>query len=450
MNQENHNDENSNPELDEQNQPNRKQVLYVTNMNYETDIETLKNIFQTFGPVSKVTIVRDKNGRSKGQAYITMDNYVDAQLAKESVDQETIDDYKVKVTMQDKDQWMCDLNYFNDLYEDHLNDLSKYKMDKDRDEDEDDNRTFDINDILILNDDEALITLTNFTCQQFHNLFDIVQPYIASVHCGGRPSKYNEETIFFFALNYCKHYCSYSVMTQQFGIKKTYCCHLIEQTICQCAPVLRQQMIKWYSMQWNIEHHFKFPNFPSCVCIVDGSTQEIARPRENQRLFYDGKHKRHTIKIQGSVGPSGLLVDLRGPVPGSVHDLTLFRESGLLNVLNQEQIANSHARPGDPLVSAMFDKGYQGVQVSLPQAILPRKQTKTRRLRSEDYEYNRQVGHDRVQVERWYGRHKRLWRIMTVRYTHKLVYYNEFYTFCAALTNYHVQCKPLNNDDIIR
>lgn len=62
-------------------------------------------------------------------------------------------------------------------------------------------------------------------------------------------------------------------------------------------------------------------------------------------------------------------------------------------------------------------------------------------------EHNNKVAHDRIIVERWFGRLKRIWKIMFECFPLKIAKYNNYYRLCAALTNFHVLCHPLTDDD---
>ena len=79
-----------------------------------------------------------------------------------------------------------------------------------------------------------------------------------------------------------------------------------------------------------------FDAFPEVRLVADATEQSFHRLKgwDNQKPFYSGKKKRHTIKAVAcarqrghrSVGPS---------VPGSVHDLTLLRRSGDVDALRR-------------------------------------------------------------------------------------------------------------------
>jgi hypothetical protein len=69
--------------------------------------------------------------------------------------------------------------------------------------------------------------------------------------------------------------------------------------------------------------------------VLDGTDCPINRPHAGiQRGFYSGKSKKHCIKYEVGVHPqTGHLVWVGGPVPGSVHDLTITRLFGILTML---------------------------------------------------------------------------------------------------------------------
>jgi RNA recognition motif-containing protein len=57
-------------------------TIYVGNLSYKASDEQLQELFETFGPVKSARIITDKfTGRSKGFAFIEMENASDAQTA---------------------------------------------------------------------------------------------------------------------------------------------------------------------------------------------------------------------------------------------------------------------------------------------------------------------------------------------------------------------------------
>lgn len=95
------------------------------------------------------------------------------------------------------------------------------------------------------------------------------------------------------------------------------------------------------SLQPTSPHLFSF--------VLDGTECPINRPSPHiQEVFYSGKSGQHSIKYEVGVHPeTGFLVWVGGPTPGSVHDLTLARMSGVLRLLGENDFI-------------LADKGYVG------------------------------------------------------------------------------------------
>lgn len=79
--------------------------------------------------------------------------------------------------------------------------------------------------------------------------------------------------------------------------------------------------------------------------FVDGTLRRTARPVRNQRILYNGWKRIHAIKFHSIVTPDGIHSHLFGPVEGRRHDETLYRESGLPQLLRD----HAHAPDGTPL-----------------------------------------------------------------------------------------------------
>ena len=133
-----------------------------------------------------------------------------------------------------------------------------------------------------------------------------------------------------------------------------------------------------------------FEEFPEVQLIVDAKEQPFRRPDgwDNQKAFYSGKKKQHTIKYQVGVTPEGRVGSVSVSVPGSVHDLTLLRGSGLLDRLEEGE-------------GVLTDKAYLGADEGRPglRVVLPFKRPPKGALTRSQKGYNRRVSRRRVQVE---------------------------------------------------
>lgn len=72
--------------------------IYVGNLSYGISDQDLEEIFQEFGEVISAKVIKDREtGRSKGFAFVEMENDVEAQNAIEKLDGSEIDSRTVKV-----------------------------------------------------------------------------------------------------------------------------------------------------------------------------------------------------------------------------------------------------------------------------------------------------------------------------------------------------------------
>jgi len=143
--------------------------------------------------------------------------------------------------------------------------------------------------------------------------------------------------------------------------------------------------------------------FPDVRLVIDAKEQRVQRPggsdesgNSRQKPFYSGKKKMHTLKTQVAVSPDGSFQSVDPSVPGSVHDLTLLRQSDLLHRLEKSE-------------GVMMDKGYDGIQTFDPKhpdkngpphpCYLPHKARRGHPLTDEQKAFNAHLSKYRIVVE---------------------------------------------------
>lgn len=117
--------------------------------------------------------------------------------------------------------------------------------------------------------------------------------------------------------------------------------------------------------------------------IVDSCEQPRERPGEyqEQKKYYSGKKKNHTLKNQLIVLPKGRdIVDVVAGLPGPKSDINLFREQ---------------YKGFDPRQMFNGDKGYVGE----PSIKTPHKKPKNQELTAEQKQENKEVSSERIFVE---------------------------------------------------
>lgn len=298
--------------------------------------------------------------------------------------------------------------------------------------------------------DGDLHAMTNFNTAEFQSLWEIVKRPVTAVHTGGRHSRFNPMTWFLIALTWAKHNNTFKQLSRDFGMSPQNLADGIKKTIRACADHLWTAHVKWTPLDTLILQQKTFGNFPAALCAVDATVQKVHRNPDTSQAFYSGKHRIPCIKVQAAVQPNGLLAEASLPVPGQVHDFELYRQSGL----NDRLVAWTNMRrvqlPGADPMSALFDKGYIGISGIYPTAVIPHKKPPHQELTDAQKNYNRIISEDRILVERWFGRLKGNWKIMSDTWplnSNGLNDYACYFRFCAALTNAHIVAHPLIDQD---
>ncbi|CAF3140860.1 unnamed protein product [Rotaria sp. Silwood2] len=119
--------------------------------------------------------------------------------------------------------------------------------------------------------------------------------------------------------------------------------------------------------------------------IVDSTCIPIDQPedREERKTYYHGKSPtNYGFKVQIACDFRHQIVHVSECFKGSVHDLTILRESGLLEYVEDN-------------VQIIADKGYIGE----PYVVTPRKKPRGGELTTEDKDFNRNICSARAAIE---------------------------------------------------
>lgn len=138
---------------------------------------------------------------------------------------------------------------------------------------------------------------------------------------------------------------------------------------------------------------------PELAVVIDSFEQKVQRPKtkEERDGWYSHKKRSHTTKSQIAVDEeTGRIVAVSTSVTGRTHDLTLLKQSRLL-----ERLPTG--------VGALGDLGYQGIRDLHPLTACPRKKPwgKQSPRPPEDGPYNRAFSQRRIIVENSINRLRR-------------------------------------------
>jgi DDE superfamily endonuclease/Helix-turn-helix of DDE superfamily endonuclease len=213
----------------------------------------------------------------------------------------------------------------------------------------------------------------------------------------GHPFHHDLRDRLLLALVWLRVYPTYELLGWLFGLDKSNAWHNVQDVLATleqmaCFPLERPEARPQLTSRDDL-----FEAFPEVRLVVDATEQSFHRLKgwDNQKPFYSGKRKRHTIKAQLICTPGGRVGSVGPSVPGSVHDLTLLRQSGDVDGLA-------------PQDGVMADLGYVGLAGDRPglTVVLPHKASKDAPLSDEQKAYNRGLSRCRVVVENLLARLK--------------------------------------------
>ncbi len=142
-------------------------------------------------------------------------------------------------------------------------------------------------------------------------------------------------------------------------------------------------------------------------------------------MFYSGKKKRHTVKMQLMVNNQGIVIHKLGHKKGRRHDYDIHKEN---HPIMSKEVVN------------VYDLGYLGVEKDFPEQIssLPYKKRKNNELSSEEKEYNKSHSIKRIVIKHTIICRLKKYRIMSEIFRNRLRKYNRMSDIVAGLVNYRI------------
>ncbi len=264
---------------------------------------------------------------------------------------------------------------------------------------------------------------------------------------GGTQFSHDGRTRLLMALVWLRVYPTYEVLSFLFSLHKSNAqrgaldvlATLEAHTVFVCErPAKERQKLR--SVQAVMDA------FPEVRLVIDAKEQRVHRPGGNdaqgnslQKPFYSGKKKTHTLKTQVAVAPDGSFQAVGKSAPGSVHDLTLLRQSDLLHRLERTE-------------AVMMDKGYDGIQTVDPKnpdkngpphpCYLPHKARRGQPLTEEQKAFNAHLSRYRIVVEHSLAQMNQF-QVLAQVYRHDRVWHSALTRIVAGLVNRRVANRPL-------
>lgn len=181
-------------------------------------------------------------------------------------------------------------------------------------------------------DDDAngtLKTLTNFSVTEFDTLWGLVEGTLVSLWSTGRGRRnaIAPRDALFMTLTVLKHYDTWLKHSIDFGVGLSSLEKVVHKIITAIEPVLYDRLVRAVKMGEQVQAGHVFRNYPQALYATDVKFQPAYRPSgrfTEQKTYFSAKHKLYGFKIEVSVAPPGLAVDMSTHSPGSASDLTIL------------------------------------------------------------------------------------------------------------------------------
>jgi hypothetical protein len=215
---------------------------------------------------------------------------------------------------------------------------------------------------------DAFLPLTGLTRAEFDHLFRAFTTAAAAHRAArthtkrghrrlvraagaGHPHDLDPRTRLVLTLVWLRVYPSYAVLGVLFGVDKPVAWHAVQDVleVLETMPAFPFERPGTDRTKLDTADAV-MAAFPAVRAIIDAKEQGFRRPGgwDDQKPFYSGKKKRHTVKNQVVCTPSGRIGAVSKTAPGRTHDLTVLRHTPVF-----ENLA--------PDAGVMTDKGYVGV-----------------------------------------------------------------------------------------
>lgn len=259
----------------------------------------------------------------------------------------------------------------------------------------------------------------------------------------GRKHRYDLRDRLLMSLFWLRAYMTYEVLGFFYALNKTN----IEDNLKDILATLDRMTTFTYERPSAERQKLHSPEavmkaFPDVRLVIDAKEQRIQRPRnkkdgdghtqDQQKPYYSGKKKTHTLKNQIAVRPDGYIEAVSESVPGGAHhDLTLLRQTDLLSQLGEDE-------------AAMMDKGYDGIRNDYPDKKLyvPFKARRNHPLNEDQKAFNRLLARYRIVVEHTIAQTNKF-QILVQVFRHKLAGHTSLFRIVCSLVNRRIQVRPL-------
>jgi len=259
----------------------------------------------------------------------------------------------------------------------------------------------------------VFLKMTGLRLNEFADLLDDMLPRFAAaeqarlqrsnrqrLQGGGRHADLAPRDQILLAIIWLRHYPTNEVLGFLFAVSDS----TVSRVVNRLVPLLEASGKDTMRMPDPGRKHRKeldvlLKETPALAVIIDTFEQKVQRCKDPKQAdtYFSGKKKQHTLKPQVAVNEhDGTLCDVSESVVGPTADLTLLKQSGLLERLPKG-------------VGAIGDLAYVGIAEAHPHKLgaTPRRKPRGKERPPEDVCFNRAFSKRRIKVEHTIGRMRR-------------------------------------------
>lgn len=261
--------------------------------------------------------------------------------------------------------------------------------------------------------------LTGVQKPTFKRMVELVKNEEKKKKKSGCPCKLRIEDQVLMTLQYLREYRAQYHIGTDWGVS--------ESTVCRTTQKIENILIRSGAFSLPGKKELRLKETEEKVVAMDVTESPIEKPIENQKNYYSGKQKEHTLKTQIIVDLKSKKIICLASGKGRVHDFKLFQNSGV--------------RVGD-LIKMIADKGYQGIAKIHKLSETPIKRKKGKKLSKEEKQYNKLLNRLRVVVEH-VNRRLKIFRILSSTYRNRHRRFGLRANLIAGIYNYELETKEL-------
>ena len=261
--------------------------------------------------------------------------------------------------------------------------------------------------------------LTGVQKRTFKQMVELVKNEEKKKKKPGCPCKLRIEDQVLMTLQYLREYRTQYHIGTDWGVS--------ESTVCRITQKIENILIRSGVFSLPGKKELRQKEIEEKVVAMDVTESPIEKPKENQKNYYSGKQKEHTLKTQIIIDLKSKKIICLASGKRRVHDFKLFQNSGV--------------RVGD-LIKIIADKGYQGIAKIHKLSETPIKRKKGKKLSKEEKQYNRLLNRLRVVVEH-VNRRLKIFRILSSTYRNRHRRFGLRANLIAGIYNYELETKEL-------